>query len=384
VRKRPGRLPSLGHDFDAGHRGYVEKVGSGGERWLYTKPFSVPPSDELARCLHSFAHVVERLNLGVRAQILDVGCGPGWMSEWFARCGYWVTGVDISEDMIRIAQERVSAIEDEIAEGLHVQAEFHALPVREMPWENRFDAAVLFDTLHHFDDELETLRVIHRTLAPGGRIYIEEGVRPPPGSEAERNLVTEMREYGTLESPFDPEYLVEVLEQAGFEGITRFAVADELYDLEHPKEAVRGLQHQLRYPHLNSVLAAKRLEAGTGSFKALIQWNQSWEERNGELVTWVTVTNEGQSYWPVGRRFPFPAGTVTIGPYLLGESDERVELPRGVLPFAVPPGGAAPVPLFVPRQAVEGAERVLVDLVREGLNWFSELGSEVVELPLPR
>ena len=38
--------------------------------------------------------------------------------------------------------------------------------------------------MHHFDDEVETLRVIRRTLVPGGRIFIHEGVRPRRGRRA--------------------------------------------------------------------------------------------------------------------------------------------------------------------------------------------------------
>ncbi len=40
-----------------------------------------------------------------------------------------------------------------------------------------------------------------------------------------------MEQHGTLESPFEPEYLVEVLEQAGFEQITRYARVDELFEI---------------------------------------------------------------------------------------------------------------------------------------------------------
>ena len=219
-RKSPaGRLPSLGHDFERGHREYVERLGWEQQLWLRTKPFSAPPNYELAECLHTFAHVVREFGLGLRAQVLDVGCGPGWLSELLARCGYSVTGVDISEDMVAIARERIDAIPGEVGPGIAPLAEFHSMPVREMPWSERFDAAILYDTMHHFDGELETLEVIFRTLAPGGRIYIREGAKPPPGSEGERNLIEEMRERKTLESPFDPEYLVDILERAGFEDV---------------------------------------------------------------------------------------------------------------------------------------------------------------------
>ena len=79
-RSGNGRLESLGHDFDRGHREYVERLPEGERLWLRTKPFSAPPSFELAACLRTFAHVVDQLGLGLRAQVLDVGCGPGWMS----------------------------------------------------------------------------------------------------------------------------------------------------------------------------------------------------------------------------------------------------------------------------------------------------------------
>ena len=41
------------------------------------------------------------------------------------------------------------------------------MPVQELPWSDRFDAAILYDTMHHFDDEAATLEVILKTLVPG-------------------------------------------------------------------------------------------------------------------------------------------------------------------------------------------------------------------------
>ena len=113
---------------------YVEQLDPGARLWLRTKPFSAPPNQELAQCLRTFAHLVELLQLGVRAQVLDVGCGPGWLSEFLARCGYWVTGVDISPDMVEIARTRVDEIPGPVGEGIEPLAEFHAMPVLEMPW----------------------------------------------------------------------------------------------------------------------------------------------------------------------------------------------------------------------------------------------------------
>jgi SAM-dependent methyltransferase len=385
LRRRPGRLQSLGHDYDTGHRTYVEKVGPGGELWLRSKPFSAPPKDELARCLHTFAHIVDRLNLGVRSRILDVGCGPGWLSELLARCGYDVTGIDISADMVRIAEERIAQIPRPIGEWIEEPAaEFHTLPVRELPWSDRFDAAILYDTMHHFDDELETLRVLYRSLVPGGRIYLEEGVRPPPGSDAERRLVSEMQEYGTLESPFDPEYLTEVLEKAGFIDVTRYVRVDQLYAIASEGDATARLARSLRYPDLNTVLATKPFAGAEreGAFRALIEYAGAWEERGLDLVFWLKVTNTGLSHWTTAAYPPFPPGVVAVGAHV-SEHGTRRELPHSPLPQTVAAGESVVVALVVPRDAVAGKGRMVVDLVREGVSWFRDLGSEPIELEIP-
>jgi SAM-dependent methyltransferase len=383
-----GRLPSLGHDYDRGHRAYVSRLSPGNRLWLRTKPFSAPPSFELAACLHTFAHIVDRLELGVRAQVLDLGCGPGWLSEYLARCGYWVTGVDISEEMIAIARERYEAIGGEVGEGLEPKAEFHALPVRELPWTDRFDAAVLYDTMHHFDDELETLRVIRRALVPGGKIYIREGVRPEPGSESERHLIAEMEEFGTLESPFDPRYLVDVVEQAGFEHVVRYMEVDELVDVTSGSQAARLLtrlaRHRLGLGDTNTLIASRPLPAGAltdaAHFSARIEQGAPPARDDGMLIFPLGVTNTGRSFWPTGA-FPFPQGVVSVGPYAEGP-EGRIEFPRAVLPHAVSPGEQVHVAVRVPEAAVREHTQVKVDLVREGLAWFGELGSEPLVLQL--
>jgi SAM-dependent methyltransferase len=384
-----GRLESLGHDFDRGHRGYVESLPEGERLWLRTKPFSAPPNFELATCLRTFAHVVEHLGLGLRAQVLDVGCGPGWMSEFLARCGYWVTGIDISEDMVEIARLRVSRIPEQVGDGIDPVAEFHAMPVREMPWTDRFDAAILYDTMHHFDDELETLRVIRRTLVPGGMIYIREGARPAAGSEGEQALIEEMRVRKTLESPFDPRYLLEVVREAGFEDVRRLLEVDELVSVDDLRQPFNAIARFLRYRagrgDINTVVARKPLglEARSdatnffGRIKSLGDWEDSSDR--GEKLIWVEVTNEGQAFWPMATGFPYPSGVVTVGPYAIDDAGERVELGRTMLPHSVSPGSSARVLVRVPSESTLGEVRI--DLVREGLAWFSELGSQPLVVP---
>jgi SAM-dependent methyltransferase len=374
-----GRLPSLGQDFTEGHRRYVERLGRSGERWLRTKPFSVPPQYELRECLRTFVHLVDQLDLEVRAQVLDVGCGPGWLSEFLARCGYWVTGIDVSEDMVKVARERIVAINGPIGEGIEALAEFHAMPASEIPWRFRFDAVVLYDAMHHLDDEVETLRVIRRALVPGGRIFIHEGVRPLPGSEGERQLVAEMEEYGTLESPFDPDYLLAVLGEAGFVRIRRFAAVDELLDVSTRDEELRRVEAILTHPPMNTVVAEAPTPAGLTpaeqSYAALIERRGSAppDRDREEFSIPVTITNTGRAFWHSGDG-SFPYGAVGVGAYIRLSDGQRDEFPRQPLPRSISPGESVEIEVRVP-SIPRTADDVEIDLVREGIAWFGDHGS---------
>jgi SAM-dependent methyltransferase len=382
-RERGGRLPSLGQDYAEGHCRYVGRLTPGRELWLRTKPFSAPPGYELAECLRTFAHIVGRLDLDVRAQVLDVGCGPGWLSEFLARCGYWVTGVDVSEDMVKVARERIAAIDRPIGETMDVAAEFHAMPVLDLPWTKRFDAAILYDAMHHLDDEVETLRVIRRALVPGGRIFIHEGVRPEPGSEGERQLIAEMEEYGTLESPFDPDYLTEVLGRAGFVQVTRYATVDELLDLSATEEELRRIEVRMTNPSMNTFIAYNPMPVelrDSRKFAARIEAEEPTQAAGeGEFSIPATITNIGSAFWPAGAG---SAGVVTVGPYIASGNGGRVELPRQILKRSVAPGESVSLEVRLPRQSVGGTHEIGLDLVREGIAWFADYGSTPAVVPL--
>jgi SAM-dependent methyltransferase len=311
------------------------------------------------------------------------------MSEFLARSGYWVTGVDVSDDMVDIARLRISRIPEQVGDGVDPLAEFHAMPVREMPWTDRFDAAVLYDTMHHFDNELETLKVILRTLVPGGTIYIREGARPPAGSEGEQALIEEMRTRKTLESPFDPGYLLEVVGEAGFEDVKQLIEVDELVgvgDLKHPIDALtRLVRYRAGRGDINTLVARKPLgteiRSDADNFSARVEALGPWEDSSDprEQLLWIEVTNEGRAFWPVARGFPYPLGAVTVGPFRQGDAGERIELDRVMLPHSVSPRETVRVLIRAPREVA--SEEIRVDLVREGLAWFSELGSRPLVVP---
>jgi ubiquinone/menaquinone biosynthesis C-methylase UbiE len=99
--------------------------------------------------------VLTRLLGAGSGTLLDVGCGTGSYTAALAEHGWEVTGVDISEDMLRRARERgVTA----------VHADAIALPFEDAS----FDAVVSVLTNTDLDDLAGVVAEIVRVLRPGG------------------------------------------------------------------------------------------------------------------------------------------------------------------------------------------------------------------------
>jgi SAM-dependent methyltransferase len=107
--------------------------------------------------------LVELLGAGDGA-LVDIGCGTGSYAVALAELGWTVTGVDVSQDMLRRAREK--GVET-------VQADATTLPFEDAS----FDAAVSVFTHTDVDDFSAVVREVARVLRPGAPfVYI--GVHP--------------------------------------------------------------------------------------------------------------------------------------------------------------------------------------------------------------
>ena len=98
-------------------------------------------------------------------QVLDVGCGIGWLVWQFARGGAKVTGVDLSDNSLALARKRLDF------DGL--QAELVKGNAQELPFpDSSFDFVTSAGVLHHTPDTQSAIDEIHRVLRPGGRAMI--------------------------------------------------------------------------------------------------------------------------------------------------------------------------------------------------------------------
>jgi SAM-dependent methyltransferase len=103
--------------------------------------------------------VISDLRLPPGARILDAGCGSGRNMVEFARHGV-VTGIELSPTSVCLARERHTG---EVIEG----------SVLEMPFDaGAFDLAASLDVIEHLEDDLQALRELRRSVAPGGSLLV--------------------------------------------------------------------------------------------------------------------------------------------------------------------------------------------------------------------
>lgn len=112
---------------------------------------------------------IERaMRVPVGCRVLDVGCGLGVQTVELASRGYHLVGLDISRTMISRARDEA---EDR---GLHI--DFIPGDMREMAFQEPFDALLCWGTTFGYFDEEDnerTIRRFHRALKPNGVLLLD-------------------------------------------------------------------------------------------------------------------------------------------------------------------------------------------------------------------
>jgi len=105
-------------------------------------------------------------------RIVDLGCGNGRLAILLAQAGNAVTGIDTSEEQIRLARENALLL-PRTAGASAPGPDFRNAPMEGtgLP-DAAFDAVILSQSLHHAAKPKEAIAESHRLLASGGRILI--------------------------------------------------------------------------------------------------------------------------------------------------------------------------------------------------------------------
>lgn len=94
------------------------------------------------------------------ADILEVGCGSGWMCELLASHGR-VTGTDLSNEVLATVQARLPQVR-------FVAGDFMSLDLPDAG----YDVVVTLETLPHMRDQAAFVRRLAQRLRPGGRLML--------------------------------------------------------------------------------------------------------------------------------------------------------------------------------------------------------------------
>ncbi|HEY8069388.1 MAG TPA: bifunctional 2-polyprenyl-6-hydroxyphenol methylase/3-demethylubiquinol 3-O-methyltransferase UbiG [Burkholderiales bacterium] len=106
-------------------------------------------------------------------RVLDVGCGGGILSEAMARMGAVVTGIDLSDKPLKVAQ--LHLLESGVAvEYLKVSAE--EMAVRNS---GAYDAVTCMELLEHVPDPASTVAACAQLVKPGGHVFFSTINRNP-------------------------------------------------------------------------------------------------------------------------------------------------------------------------------------------------------------
>jgi SAM-dependent methyltransferase len=212
---------------------YPLAIGAEGREWLRNKPFRNDPW-VTARFLIDFAHVLQILELHAGMSLVELGCGPGWMTRFAARHGLDAVGYDIAPEMIAIARE--------LAESEAPSATFEVGDMEQLDLDRRFDAALLYDALHHSQRADLVFATAHRALRPGGRLLLVE-----PNWKHRFQGRGASAEYGVTEMGYSPRQLKRLLRDAGFRDVARFHNNRKRLFGNAPADVARHLAEPLVY-----------------------------------------------------------------------------------------------------------------------------------------
>jgi ubiquinone/menaquinone biosynthesis C-methylase UbiE len=133
------------------------------------------------------------------ARVVDVGTGTGYLAFILAGSGYRVTGVEIADGMLRVAQKKASEI---IGAPTFMSGDAMAPPLRP----GRTDAIVSRQVIWTLVDPARAFQSWFRLLRPGGRVVAFHG-SPRSAQERLPKGVANIRWKHAWESRYTPDVL---------------------------------------------------------------------------------------------------------------------------------------------------------------------------------
>lgn len=151
-------MPSTSHNVDPKE---IKKFEAFAEDW-WNPNGKMKPLHQLNPV--RLKYIQDRVDIGNK-KILDVGCGGGLLSEAMARACADVTGIDMSETVIKIAKQH--------AEQQRVIVHYQCRAIETMATEhsNTYDVVTCMELLEHVPDPPSIINACARCVKPGGKLF---------------------------------------------------------------------------------------------------------------------------------------------------------------------------------------------------------------------
>jgi SAM-dependent methyltransferase len=213
---------------------YVSKLAGGEAEWLFSKPYEIyPGSPQYFRLMYDLLNVLQAMRIPVRGRILEVGSGPGWVTEILLMLGFAVESLEPAADMVTIARQRIADMATHYRRPTPPEVRFHTMTMEEAAFDaETFDAVLYFDSLHHCVDEEIVIEKSFHCLKPGGCIAVVEASWHPDFKQLEAHAIGEMERFGTLENFFSTDYLDILLAENGFVENRRYVAVNGFFAAE--------------------------------------------------------------------------------------------------------------------------------------------------------
>ncbi|MBD1935095.1 MULTISPECIES: class I SAM-dependent methyltransferase [Cyanophyceae] len=119
-------------------------------------------------------------------RLLDLGCGAGENSVYFARKGALCLASDYSPGMVEVALQLAAA------NGVEIEGRTMNAIALDCP-DNSFDIVYASNLLHHLPNPKLAIREMHRVLKPGGKACFWDPLKHNPVINVYRRMATKVR-----------------------------------------------------------------------------------------------------------------------------------------------------------------------------------------------
>jgi ubiquinone/menaquinone biosynthesis C-methylase UbiE len=141
--------------------------------------------------------------------VLDVACGTGeLLNRLYNKCPIQGAGVDISEEMIRVAK------------SMYSKFDFYVSGCVPLPFDdNTFDVLTVSASFHHFPEPEKFALEAKRVLKYGGKLYIAEVYYPSPIRQLVNAIFLPLYNAGDVKI-YHPKELVKIFSKTNFLNIS--------------------------------------------------------------------------------------------------------------------------------------------------------------------